>query len=193
MLGRVVIRRRGAALEAAILEAARAELELGWARFSVERVAERAGTGKAALYRRWPNREALARAAVVHEAATTLEALRPTGRLREDLLRFARIVAQAYDGPLGQAVRGIVAATHRGDGGVPVEPAWPAAQIVTEILGAAGRRPVGDPKRLPLVLDVGVSLISHHALVTGSAPDPQALALIVDEVWLPALLRITTD
>src|SRR5690348_13523627 len=47
-------RRRGRALEESIFEAALAELsEYGFAGMSLERVAERAGTGKSAIYRRW--------------------------------------------------------------------------------------------------------------------------------------------
>jgi len=33
--------------------------EAGWARFSVEAVARRAGVGKASVYLRWPTKEAL--------------------------------------------------------------------------------------------------------------------------------------
>src|ERR671937_754114 len=50
-------RRRGAALEAAILDATWTELAaVGYERLSMEGVAARAGTSKAVLYRRWPNR-----------------------------------------------------------------------------------------------------------------------------------------
>src|SRR5690348_12742634 len=53
-------RRRGAALEDAIRQAAFDELsEVGYATFSVESVAERARTGKASIYRRWPTKQAL--------------------------------------------------------------------------------------------------------------------------------------
>ncbi|MDT4905972.1 MAG: hypothetical protein QOH52_3988, partial [Pseudonocardiales bacterium] len=53
-------RRRGAALEDAIREAAYAELtEVGYTAFSVEAVAARARTGKASIYRRWPTKQEL--------------------------------------------------------------------------------------------------------------------------------------
>jgi hypothetical protein len=48
-------RRRGRALDMAILEATIVEIDkYGYAAFSVERVAERARASKASLYRRWP-------------------------------------------------------------------------------------------------------------------------------------------
>ena len=50
-------RRRGAALEEAVLRAAIDELlAVGYARLTMDRVAERAGTNKNAIYRRWPSR-----------------------------------------------------------------------------------------------------------------------------------------
>jgi AcrR family transcriptional regulator len=53
-------RKRGAALEDAIREAAYAELtEVGYTTFSVEGVAARARTGKASIYRRWPTKQDL--------------------------------------------------------------------------------------------------------------------------------------
>jgi hypothetical protein len=56
----VLTRRRGAALEDAILEAAYAELsEVGYLALSVEAVAARARTGKASIYRRWPTKQEL--------------------------------------------------------------------------------------------------------------------------------------
>lgn len=50
-------RRRGAALEDAIHDAVFAELtEIGYAAFTIEAVAQRAKTGKASIYRRWPTK-----------------------------------------------------------------------------------------------------------------------------------------
>ena len=49
-------RRRGTAVEKAISDAVLAELaEVGFGRLTFESVAERAGTGKSPLYRRWPD------------------------------------------------------------------------------------------------------------------------------------------
>ena len=58
---RRVGRPRSDAVHRAILEAARLELvEHGFSRLRLERVAARAGVGKATIYRRWPSKEALA-------------------------------------------------------------------------------------------------------------------------------------
>lgn len=53
-------RRRGAALERAILDAALEQLStVGWNGLTMEGVAAGAQTGKAAVYRRWPSKEDL--------------------------------------------------------------------------------------------------------------------------------------
>lgn len=54
------LRRRGAVLERAILDAALEQLStVGWNGLTMEGVAARAQTGKAAVYRRWPSKEDL--------------------------------------------------------------------------------------------------------------------------------------
>ncbi|WP_430782589.1 TetR/AcrR family transcriptional regulator [Actinoplanes sp. G11-F43] len=66
----------------------------GWARFSVDAVARQAGVGKASIYLRWPNKEALAAAVF----ATRLSGVRDidTGSLRDDLVALARQVLHAF-------------------------------------------------------------------------------------------------
>ena len=63
-------RRRGAALEEAILGAAWAELiERGYADMTLEAVAKRAGTSRPVLARRWPSRTRLATAVLARYLA----------------------------------------------------------------------------------------------------------------------------
>src|ERR687890_278970 len=82
-------RRRGSALETAILTAAADELvEHGYAGLTMDRVAQRAGTNKNAIYRRWPDRLALGVAAY-RQLATTIDPP-DTGTLREDALELLR-------------------------------------------------------------------------------------------------------
>ena len=58
-------RRRGAALENALLDAAWDELvEKGYDGFTIESVAERAQTARAVIYRRWATKPELMRAAI---------------------------------------------------------------------------------------------------------------------------------
>ena len=64
-------RRRGEELESALLDAAWEELAaVGFASLTMESVAARAKTGVAVLYRRWPNKDELVLAAIVHYRRT---------------------------------------------------------------------------------------------------------------------------
>jgi AcrR family transcriptional regulator len=73
----------------AILKAA-AEIVIasGLAEMTIEGVAERAGVGKASIYRRWPSKGALAFEAVV-DSILTAEPTPDTGTLERDLARVA--------------------------------------------------------------------------------------------------------
>ncbi|GAA2600589.1 TetR/AcrR family transcriptional regulator [Winogradskya consettensis] len=89
-------RRRGAELEAALLDAAWEELTAtGFARLTMESVATRAGTGIAVLYRRWANKDELVLAALEHYGATHRIDLPDTGTLRGDLLAALTGIGEA--------------------------------------------------------------------------------------------------
>src|SRR6266536_3554148 len=79
-------RRRGAELEDALLQAAWEEVSaVGYANLTMEGVAARARTGKAVLYRRWPNRAVLILAAMRHRVGSIVSEIPDTGDLREDV------------------------------------------------------------------------------------------------------------
>ena len=84
-------RRRGAALEKALLDAAWEELtNNGYARFTMDAVVQRAGTSPPVLYRRWSGRDELVRAAIVHILEEYRLDIPDTGSLREDILTLMR-------------------------------------------------------------------------------------------------------
>ena len=84
-------RRRGAALENALLDAAWDELvDRGYTEFTIESVAERARTSRAVLYRRWPTKPELARAAVLHAGRKEQVEIPDTGSLRDDVVELLR-------------------------------------------------------------------------------------------------------
>src|ERR1700733_5974010 len=84
-------RRRGPALEEALLDATWAELtERGYDDFTIDAVAVRAGTSRAVLYRRWPNKQELVLATVAHEAAKDVGGAPDTGSLRGDVIALLR-------------------------------------------------------------------------------------------------------
>ena len=75
--------------------------DAGWAGFSVEAVAKRAGVGKASIYLRWPTKEALLVEALRRRVGTIAEV--DTGSLRADLVMLARQMLDLYLGDAGRA------------------------------------------------------------------------------------------
>ncbi len=81
--------------------------ECGFSNFSVESVANRAGVGKATIYRRWPTKEDLIAAA--SQKVMAADDLPDTGNLRDDLVEWYwqryRSKGSANDGRLmGQVI-----------------------------------------------------------------------------------------
>ncbi len=93
-----------------ILEAAfRLMLQSGYARLSIDQVAEEAGVGRPTIYRRYRGKEELAIAAL---AAAQIESLvlPRTGETRADLVTHLRRFARAAGRPYGMAMIGTVLA-----------------------------------------------------------------------------------
>ena len=99
--GRGRPRREGA--DEQIIEAALAEYgELGYAGFTIDRVAKRAGVGKSTIYLRGPDKESLLAAAMRANDATL--ALPPdTGSLRGDLYELTLVLLRRFREPVGWA------------------------------------------------------------------------------------------
>ena len=72
--------------------------EVGWAGFTLDRVARRAPVGKAALYRRWPSKEHLLLAALEHRAEPAPDDFDPTD-LRGCLIGMTAQVIDMFIGP----------------------------------------------------------------------------------------------
>ncbi|SEM42377.1 TetR/AcrR family transcriptional regulator [Nonomuraea pusilla] len=186
-------RRRGAALEEAILHAAVDELtESGYAGLTMDKVAARAGTNKNAIYRRWPNRLALGVAAY-RQLATTVPPP-DTGSLRGDALELLRQANRLWSSPLGAILRELFAAA----GGASEllaqlqdQSGNAAAAPWLTILGRAVARGEAAPEALhPRVATVAIVLLRNEFVVRGvpTAPD-DVLVEIVDEVYLPLVRR----
>lgn len=101
-------RRRGAALERAILDAALEQLStVGWNGLTMEGVAAGAQTGKAAVYRRWPSKEDLV-ADALRAGLPNFAAAPDLGSVREDLLALCRLAREAMFSRPGFALRSVI-------------------------------------------------------------------------------------
>jgi AcrR family transcriptional regulator len=182
-------RRRGEVLERALYEATLAELaEVGYGGLTMEGIAARAHTGKAALYRRWASKHDLVHAALVF-ALPPVPGPRSGRSARDSLLAMFTahrdilagktafpgldIIHQLLHEP---EMRAIFADAVVG----------PRLQIIDAILQAAVDDGDIDPANVtPLTARVGPALINQHFLLTGEPPNRRELALVVDTVIPP--------
>jgi AcrR family transcriptional regulator len=180
-------RRRGDEFTAAIFQAVRGELEEnGYAAVTMETIAKRAGTGKAALYRRWPSRTELI-IDTVQATMPGMAGLPDTGSLRGDILALLDAFASELRGALGDALRGLRAeaildpslsrqiSDYTGDF---------ASSRLRQLVGrAAARGELGRSDVSRLRLEAGPAIIRDHFLFR----DLHELSMtdLVDEVIMP--------
>lgn len=181
-------RRRGAALERAILDATAAELDhVGYAGLTVESVAARAGAGKDSIYRRWPSKAALVVAAA-YDATTPAATPPDTGSLRGDTFAWLRTLADLVNGTLGQALLGLVAeAVAHGDTAELGALSQDRGRAVARMLIDRARRRGEDVPggQTPVQLAAPANALKYLFL-TGGTPIPDAaLWALVDELAIP--------
>lgn len=186
-------RRRGTALEDAILDAAWDVLaDRGYPGFTYEAVAARAGTSRSVLYRRWPQRADMLLATVTRFWRSAPIPVPDTGSLREDAIGFLRnadagrarmvtlISAHLADffGETGTSfsdLRDIIRGPGQADAGEVI------------VARAVQRGELPDVPRPARVLNVPFDLYRHDVFMTMRPVPDEAIIEIVDEVWLPLL------
>ncbi|WP_432831607.1 TetR/AcrR family transcriptional regulator [Dactylosporangium sp. CA-092794] len=182
-------RRRGAELEAALLDAVWAELaEKGYLGLTMEGVAARASTGKQVLYRRWPSRPQMVLAAVRHRWSSLADDLPDTGSLREDVLVLMGRMAQRFDQLGPDLINGLLADADAGEA-MP-EAQGRMAEAMAAVLSRAVARGEADPARLtPRVATLPSDLLRHELLLYRHRPTTQTITEIVDDIFLPLVAR----
>ncbi|MEJ3404925.1 TetR/AcrR family transcriptional regulator [Rathayibacter sp. YIM 133350] len=187
-------RRRGQELEDALLDAAWAQLiERGYGDFTIEAVAERAQTSRPVIYRRWPDRAALALAALVHGLGSESIETPDTGNLRDDVIALLTKANESRAAiiPLVSVLIGAYYA-ETGSTFADIRAAIIGERVdaMEQILKRAGARGEIDLARVtPRVAAVAVDLFRHDALMTLRPLTPEGIRAIVDEVFLPLVTR----
>lgn len=186
-------RRRGGALTEAIYLATLAELtSTSFAELSFDKIASAAGTGKAALYRRWSSPEELVLAALTDPATGFGHPLAApgTGCLRTDLITLLTQFVRALGEPRGQALRSLVAYRHRHP--ELFEQVWksvirPAQQVLLGVFGEAVERGEANPARVTeRSASVGPRMLLVEAWYADFVGDDE-VAKVVDEILVPLL------
>jgi AcrR family transcriptional regulator len=187
---RQVRTRRGPALvEQAILDAVIAELaEVGFGRLTFESIAERAGTGKSPLYRRWPDTTSLV-IDTLGRLRSDPAGYRRTGVLRDDLIGLTRHMTGAQRGITADAFRSLLGEAHRYPellARFRTQLLDPMFDTLTQMLEDAARRGEIRAERLtPVVLEVLHALIIKRTILDVRDLTKKEIAAMVDEVLVP--------
>lgn len=190
-------RRRGTALEDAILEAAYAELtEAGYTAFSMEAVAARARTGKASIYRRWtskndlvmdalcvvlPTPEACGIGIELDDSVTTFDALRGV----------AHAIAGVITSPAGDAMRTIKCeAAADPDLARLIDERFQAprrAALLALLRRGVERGEVRPDAATQLVADVVPAVLTHRVILQREPLTEADITAMIEQVFIPLI------
>jgi AcrR family transcriptional regulator len=185
-----VRRRRGQALENALLDAAWTELlDGGYASFTIDAVAQRAGTSRPVVYRRWATKQDLVLAAIRHSGVGDRQPLPDTGSLRDDVIAM---LLRANDTRLATAaLLSVRLGTYFEETGTALADLREAilgdrvGSMETVVARAVDRGEVDATRLTPRIVTLPFDLFRHHALMT-LKPMPLAdIEEIVDTIFLP--------
>jgi len=186
-------RRRGAALEAALLDAAWDELcAVGYPGFTLDGVAARAGTSRPVLARRWSSRVELVVAAIRHRTAVAAPDLPDTGTLRGDVLALLRQLSASVSeiaGVLSFMFADYFDATglspsdlrERAIAGTP-------SRMAAIIQRAVERGEIDSDRLSPRIASLPVDLVRHDVIMNRAPVPDDTLIEVIDRIFLPLVL-----
>jgi AcrR family transcriptional regulator len=182
-------RRRGEALESALLDAAWDELQAaGYAGLTFEAVADRAGTSRAVLYRRWRNRADLVVAAMRRHRPMLSGEIPDTGSLRDDVLtvlrrmssRLAEVGPEIIYGLIGDYFADVDAFSR-----IQGQVLQIGAEVMTTILKRAADRGEARSDVPTRIATLPTDLFRNELFGARTPPSERVLTEIVDQVFLP--------
>ncbi|MGI5131901.1 TetR/AcrR family transcriptional regulator [Pseudonocardia sp. CA-107938] len=176
-------RRRGSTLEHALLAAAWAELQrTGYAGFTIDAVARAAGTSRAVLYRRWPNRAALVHATVRAHAGSVTDRVPDTGSLDGDVRALLRELAAGIERIGVDVATGLLGELDE----IPDDVKATVPGVVEQVVERArARGEIGDSPVPEAVLAMPGALIRYHVVTERAVPSQDVLDGIADQLLLP--------
>jgi AcrR family transcriptional regulator len=186
-------------LERAILDAALEQLStVGWNGLTMEGVAARAQTGKAAVYRRWPSKEDLVADALKAGLPSLTEAP-DLGSVRDDLLELCRRVREAMYSQPGFALRSVlhecdVAQAERFQSLIIGGVVEPTKHLLREIVHRGiERKEVRPDAANSYVFDVIPAMMMYRSKVCASEWSERDLEEMIDQLMVPLLRRTGAD
>ena len=184
-------RRRGPALEQAIYQATLRELAgTGYAALTMDGVARRAQTGKAALYRRWTSKKDLVLDALLRTLPDPRGAA-PADSVRDNLVAALTVMSDTLAGRAAYPSFNVIAQVL---GEPELRKAFaarviePRLRLIQKILRQAVVRGEAHPQAAtPLIARTGPALVLQSFLLAGTPPPRAELTRIVDTILIPLL------
>jgi AcrR family transcriptional regulator len=194
-LAAIASRKRGAALEDAILEAAYDELtEVGYTAFTVEGVAARARTGKASIYRRWPTKQELVTDTLIARLPTPEQCgvvpdLDDSVSTFQALHDMACTIGKVMASPAGAVMRAIKCEA-LGDPELAqlIDDRFQAprrAAMLGLLRRGVERGEVRPDAVTPLVADVVPAVLTHRILLQREPIREQDITDIIEQIFIP--------
>ncbi|RHA37765.1 TetR/AcrR family transcriptional regulator [Cellulomonas rhizosphaerae] len=181
-------RRRDDSKDDVILEAARQLIaERGYEGMTMDAVAERAGTGKATVYRRWPSKVELTVDAVIcGRPLLTIDDVPDTGSLRSDLLATRGV-------PQGTRNDELMHGLHQAAQADPQVAAVFHEQFVAArtalmrglLERAKERGEIAPGRDLDMIATVAPAMIAYQKVVAGKKVGPEFIERMIDTIILP--------
>ncbi len=159
--------------------------ELGYQELSIERVAARAGVGKATIYRWWDSKSALVIEAMGH--GMPLPGVPRTGEPRTDLREMIRAAVQLIvDSPVGSMLPALAADVPRDPATAErlrgfLRPRRDAAREILHQAAAQGLLPADVD--IEMIIDLYVGLVFYRAFVSGHRVDDGTVDQLVDLIF----------
>lgn len=180
-------RRRDHGKDEAILQATRELLaERGYAAMTMDLVAERAGVGKATVYRRWSSKVRLTVDSLLCAKQLNADEVPDTGSLREDLLTVASMATRMKNDELMSGL--IVAVKQEPEVAGVFHEQFVAGRVrlMRALLERARERGDVHPEAdLDMISAVGPAMIHYRKLVAHLPMDAEFLERMIDSVVLP--------
>ncbi|ABK70399.1 TetR/AcrR family transcriptional regulator [Mycolicibacterium smegmatis] len=186
-------RRRGSALESAILDAGWDQLiEAGYDGFTIEAVATRSGSARSVLYRRWPSRLDLLKAVIRHRGEIDRIPVPDTGTLRDDVVAVLTEFNDRRSRIIGIIAARLGAYFDEPDGSPKqlrdlfLSDGPTAMETIVERAVQRGELAAVPPAR---IVSLPADLVRHELLMTMTAVPADTIREIVDDIFLPLATR----
>jgi AcrR family transcriptional regulator len=163
---------------------------VGYSGLTMDEVAEVAGVGKAAIYRRWTSKEDLL-VGFIDGAVVNVLVVVDTGSLRSDMVVLLNSVIAHMRSPAGRANRALLSAVH--DDKVLAEAfyAGPLArwsEAFADVFDRAVERGELAPDAgTSVAAEAGPAILMQRWLLGKADIDEEVVTTVVDEVMLPLL------